>query len=72
MPINQPNSAALQLEAALNHLDIQPLKITQAELSANDAAILPALVDGEPVITPAQESRIEDGREDSNTATSPA
>ena len=64
--------AASELEAALNHLDIEPGHTTEAQLAADDAAILPALVDGEPVITPAQECRMADGREDLNPATSPA
>ena len=64
--------AASEIEAALNQLDIEPSHTTEAQLAADDAAILPALVDGEPVITPAQKCRMADGREDLNPATSPA
>lgn len=72
MTPDQLTRAASELEAALNHLDIEPGHTTEAQLAADDAAILPALVDGEPVITPAQECRMADGREDLNPATSPA
>ena len=72
MTPDQFTRAASKLEAALHHLDITPGHTTEAELAADDAAILPALVDGEPVITPAQECRMADGREDLNSATSPA
>ena len=57
---------------AASELEIEPGHTTEAQLAADDAAILPALVDGEPIITPAQECRIADGREDLNPATSPA
>jgi hypothetical protein len=72
MTPDQFTRAASELEAALHHLDITPGHTTEAELAADDAAILPALVDGEPVITPAQECRMADGREDLNPETSPA
>ena len=72
MTPDQLTRAASELEAALNHLDIEPGHTTEAQLAADDAAILPALVDGEPIITPAQECRMADGRETLNPATSPA
>ena len=72
MTPEQLNRAASEMEAALARLDIQPGHSTEAQLAADDASILPALVDGEPVITPAQECRMADGREDLNPATSPA
>jgi len=72
MTPDQFTRAASELEAALHHLDIAPGHTTEAELAADDAAILPALVDGKPVITPAQECRMADGRETLNPATSPA
>ena len=71
MTPDQFTRAASELEAALNNLDIAPGHTTEAQLSADDAAILPALVDGEPVITPAQKIRVNDRREDLNPATSP-
>ena len=72
MTPDQFTRAASELEASLNQLDIEPSHTTEAQLAADDAAILPALVDGEPVITPAQKCRMADGREDLNPATSPA
>jgi len=72
MTINQSNSAALQFQAALSRLEIQHGHTTEAELAADDAAILPALVDGEPVITPAQKFGVDDRPENSNQITSPA
>jgi hypothetical protein len=72
MTPDQFTRAASKLEAALHHLDITPGHTTEAQLAADDAAILPALVDGKPVITPAQECRMADGRETLNPATSPA
>jgi len=72
MTPDQFTRAASEFEAALHHLDITPGHTTEAELAADDAAILPALVDGQPVITPTQECRMADGREDFNPATSPA
>ena len=68
----QLNRAASDMEAALARLDIEPGHTTEAQLAADDAAILPALVDGEPVITPAQKIRVNDRRENSNQLTSPA
>ncbi len=44
--------AASSMEAALARLDLQPGITTAAELAADDAEILPALVDGQPVTTP--------------------
>jgi hypothetical protein len=72
MTPDQFTRAASELEEALHHLDIAPGHTTEAELAADDAAILPALVDGEPVITPAQECRMADGRENSNQIITPA
>jgi len=72
MKPEQLNRAASSMEAALYHLDIAPGHTTEAQLAADDAAILPALVDGEPVITPAQKFRVDDRRENSNQITSPA
>ena len=72
MTPDQFNRAASELEVALYHLDIAPGHTTEAELAADDAAILPALVDGEPVITPAQKFGVDDRPENSNQITSPA
>ena len=72
MTPEQLNRAASDMEAALARLDIEPGHTTEAQLAADDAAILPALVDGEPVITPAQKIRVNDRRETLNPATSPA
>jgi len=72
MTPDQFTRAASKLEAALHHLDITPGHTTETELAADDAAILPALVDGEPVITPAQKFRVDDRRENLNQITSPA
>ena len=72
MTPDQFTRAASELEAALNNLDIAPGHTTEAQLAADNAAILPALVDGEPVITPAQKIRVNDRRENSNQLTSPA
>lgn len=52
MTPEQLNRAASQLEAALARLDIQPGHSTDAELAQDDAEILPALVNGQPVTTP--------------------
>jgi len=52
MTPEQLNRAASSMEAALARLDIEPGITTAAELAADDAEILPALVDGQPVITP--------------------
>jgi hypothetical protein len=51
------------MEAALVRLDIQPGHTTEAELADDDAEILPALVDGQPVITPEPNSGMSEGRE---------
>ena len=50
------------MEAALTRLDIEPGHSTDAELAQDDAEILPALVDGRPVITPASDSGMSEGR----------
>lgn len=63
MTPEQLNRAASQLEAALYRLDIQPGHSTAAELAQDDAEILPALVNGQPVITPEHNSGMSDGRE---------
>jgi len=52
MTPEQLTRAAFSMEAALARLDIEPGITTAAELAADDAEILPALVDGQPVITP--------------------
>jgi len=72
MTPDQFNRAASSMEAALARLDIKPGHTTEAELAQDDAEILPALVDGEPVITPAQKFRMDDMRENTNQITSPA
>ena len=63
MPPEQLPRAASEMEAALARLDIQPGITTAAELADDDDEILPALVDGQPVITPAQACNMSDGRE---------
>ena len=60
---NTQNRAASSMEAALARLDIEPGITTAAELAADDAEILPALVDGQPVITPEPNHNQADGRE---------
>ena len=40
------------MEAALARLDIEPGHSTDAELAQDDAEIMPALVNGQPAITP--------------------
>jgi hypothetical protein len=55
MTPDQLTRAASQLEAALARLDIQPGQTTEAQLAQDDAEILPALVDGQPVTTPEPE-----------------
>jgi hypothetical protein len=55
MTPDQLTRAASQLEAALARLDIQPGHTTEAQLAQDDAEILPALVDGQPVTTPEPE-----------------
>ena len=54
---------ASSMEAALARLDIQPGITTAAELADDDDEILPALVDGLPVITPEANSDMSKGRE---------
>lgn len=63
MTPEQLNRAASQLEAALARLDIQPGHTNEAELAQDDAEIMPALVDGRPVITPEPNSGMSEGRE---------
>ena len=63
MTPEQLNRAASEMEAALARLDIQPGHTTETELAQDDAEILPALVDGQPVMTPAQNSGMSEGRE---------
>jgi hypothetical protein len=70
MKPEQLNRAASSTEAALARLDIEPGITTAAELSADDAEILPALVDGQPVITPEPNDNQADGREN-RTQTNP-
>jgi hypothetical protein len=55
MTPDQLTCAASQLEAALARLDLQPGHTTEAQLAQDDAEILPALVDGQPVTTPEPE-----------------
>jgi hypothetical protein len=55
MTHNQLTRAASSMEAALARLDIEPGHITEAQLAQDDAEILPALVDGQPVTTPEPE-----------------
>jgi hypothetical protein len=52
MTPEQLNRAASSMEAALHRLDIEPGHTTEAQLAQDDAEILPALVDGQPVTTP--------------------
>jgi len=63
MTLEQLNRAASSMEAALARLDIKPGVTTAAELAADDAEIPPALVDGQPVITPEANSGMSEGRE---------
>jgi hypothetical protein len=63
MTPEQLNRAASSMEAALARLDIEPGITTEAELAADDAEMLPALVDGQPVITPAPNYNQADGHE---------
>ena len=63
MTPEQLNRAASEMEAALARLDIEPGHTTEAELAQDDAEILPALVDGQPVITPAHNSGMSEGHE---------
>ena len=62
MTPDQLNRAASEMEAALARLDIEPGHATEAELAQDDAKILPALVNGRPVMTPAQNSGMSEGR----------
>jgi hypothetical protein len=50
----QLTRAASEMEAALSRFGLEPGHTTEAELAQDDAEILPALVDGQPVITPEQ------------------
>ena len=63
MTPEQLNRAASDMEAALARLDIQLGHTTEAELAQDDAEILPALVDGRPVITPEPNSGMSEGHE---------
>jgi len=69
---DQLTRAASEMEAALARLDIEPGITTTAELADDDAEILPALVDGRPVITPKPNSGMDDRHENTNQITSPA
>ena len=62
MTPDQLTRAASQLEAALARFDLQRGSTTEAELAQDDAEILPALVDGVPVITPEANNNPADGR----------
>jgi hypothetical protein len=62
MTPDQLTRAASQLEAALTRLDLQPGHTNEAQLAQDDAEILPALVDGQPVTTPEPEENKADGR----------
>ena len=62
-PTESQVSAASEMEAALARLDIAPGHTTEAELAQDDAEILPALVNGQPVITPEPNSGMSGGRE---------
>ena len=62
MTPEQINRAASEMEAALARLDIEPGHSTEAELAQDDAEILPALVNGQPVITPEPNSGMSGGR----------
>lgn len=60
MTLDPLTRAASQLQAALHRLDIQPGHTTEAELEADDAAMRPALVDGQaPHRTPNPTATIE-------------
>lgn len=63
MKPDQLTRAASSMEAALARLDIQPGHTTEAQLAQDDTEILPALVDGQPVITPEPNHNQADGRE---------
>ena len=62
-PTESQVSAASEMEAALARLDIEPGHSTEAQLAQDDAEILPALVNGQPVITPEPNSGMFEGRE---------
>ena len=55
MTPEQLNRAASSMEAALHRLDIEPGHTTETQLAQDDAEILPALVDGQPITTPEPE-----------------
>lgn len=55
MTPEQLTRAASEMEAAIARLDIEPGITTEAQLAQDDAEILPALVDGQPVTTPGPE-----------------
>ena len=63
MTPDQLTRAASSMAAALTRLDLQPGQTTEAQLAQDDAEILPALVDGQPVTTPEPEENKADGRE---------
>lgn len=63
MTPEQLNRAASKMEAALYRLDIQPGHSTAAELAQDDAKIMPALVNGRPVITPEHNPGMSERRE---------
>jgi hypothetical protein len=63
MTAEQLTRAASSMEAALVRLDIEPGITTAAELAADDAEILPALLNGQPVITSEPNSGMSEGRE---------
>jgi hypothetical protein len=65
MTPDQLTRAASELEAALARLGIQPGQTTEAQLAQDDAEIIPALVDGQPVIAPKANNNPADGRENS-------
>jgi hypothetical protein len=63
MTPEQLTRAASSMEAALHRLDIEPGHTTEAQLAQDDAEILPALVDDQPITTPEPEENKADGRE---------
>jgi len=63
MTPEQLTRADSSMEAALVRLDIEPGITTAAELAADDAEILPALLNGQPVITSEPNSGMSEGRE---------
>ena len=60
---DQLNRAASLMKAALARLDIEPGVTTASELAADDAEIMPALVDGQTVTTPENNSGMSEGLE---------